>query len=64
MTTTRERAPTVREADLQTMRHVIKRYAANWGLGWEDLWVECWHNLPPSISREDVRRFVIPRLAK
>lgn len=61
--TTRERAPTVREADLETMRFVLAPWWAS-GYGWEDAWAHGRHMLPPSISREDVRRFVIPRLEK
>lgn len=61
--TTRERAPTVREVDMETMRAAVGFYIRA-GMGWEDAWRETIGILPPSISREDVRRFVIPRLAK
>ena len=61
--TTRERAPTVREADLKTMRNIVRLYLSE-GQGWEDIYLNLETVLPPSISREDVRRFVIPRLAK
>ena len=61
MTTTR--APTVREADLNKMRDIVRMWL--WlGHGWEDIWCKVHRLIPPSISREDVRRFVIPRLAK
>ena len=61
MTTTR--APTVRDADLETMRVLLEPLVKAF-LGWEDLWRYYGGILPPSISKEDVRRFVIPRLAK
>lgn len=62
--TTRDRVPTVREADLQKMRDVVAPWRLS-GYGWEDLWIMFFLYLPPpSISREDVRRFVIPRLEK
>jgi len=61
--TARERAPTVREADLLKMRETISPWH-QLGHGWEDVWAMFWDRLPPSISREDVRRFVIPRLKK
>lgn len=53
----------VREADLETMRGILLVWR-NSGYGWEDIWHVSAHMLPPSISREDVRRFVIPRLEK
>ena len=61
--TTRERAPTVRDADLETMRRTVRPYLGE-GTGWEDIFLNLETVLPPSISREDVRKFVIPRLAK
>lgn len=61
--TTRERAPTVREADLEMMRGLLLSWKGS-SYGWEDIWHVSANILPPSITKEDVRRFVIPRLAK
>ena len=44
--TTRERAPTVREADLETMRALLGPLAKAF-LGWEDLWRYYGDTLPP-----------------
>lgn len=59
----KEARPSVRDADLAAMRRVLQLLDGS-DLGWEDAWARWQTFLPPSISREDVRRFVIPRLEK
>ncbi len=52
---------TVRTADLATLRR-LAHPLAQLGLGWEDIAVILVRELPPSISRDDIRGAVIPKL--
>lgn len=40
----------------------IFKLATVTGMGWEDIWLLLKSRLPPTITKEDVRRFVIPKL--
>jgi hypothetical protein len=52
-----------RTVDLVIMRHAVRDLVKS-GLGWEDIWREVKGQFPPSISAEDLRQYVIPRLNK
>jgi hypothetical protein len=51
----------VRASDLATLRTLAHPLAAL-GLGWEDIAYVLARELPPSISRDDIRNLVIPKL--
>jgi hypothetical protein len=52
---------TVRATDLAALR-ALAYPLAQLGLGWEDIAHVLARELPPSISRDDIKHFIIPKL--